>query len=29
LKMNAPAFSDPYCVDPITTKIKIRYKIPE
>jgi recombination protein RecA len=28
-KMNAPAFSDPYCVDPITTKVKIRYKLAE
>lgn len=26
-RMNAPAFSDPWCVDPITTKIKIRYKV--
>lgn len=25
-KMNAPAFSDPWCVDPISTKITIRYK---
>ena len=25
-KLNAPAFSDPWCVDPFTTKIKIRYK---
>lgn len=24
-KMNAPAFSDPWCVDPVSTKIKIRY----
>jgi recombination protein RecA len=24
-KMNAMAFSDPWCVDPLTTKIKIRY----
>jgi len=24
-KMNAMAFSDPYCVDPLTTKVKIRY----
>jgi recombination protein RecA len=24
-KLNAMAFSDPWCVDPITTKIKIRY----
>jgi recombination protein RecA len=27
-KMNAPAFSDPWCVDPLTTKVKIRYKLP-
>lgn len=26
-KMNAMAFGDPYCVDPLTTKVKIRYKI--
>ena len=26
-KMNAPAFSDPWCVDPLTTKIKVRYSI--
>lgn len=26
-KMNAPAFSDPWCVDPFTTKIKIRYPV--
>jgi recombination protein RecA len=26
-KMNAPAFSDPWCVDPLTTKVKIRYKV--
>jgi recombination protein RecA len=25
-KMNAMAFSDPWCVDPLTTKIKIRYE---
>jgi len=25
-RMNAPAFSDPWCVDPISTKITIRYK---
>jgi len=25
-KMNAMPFSDPWCVDPLTTKIKIRYK---
>jgi recombination protein RecA len=24
-KLNAMAFSDPWCVDPVTTKIKIRY----
>lgn len=24
-KLNAPAFSDPWCVDPLTTKVKIRY----
>lgn len=27
MKMNAPSFSDPFCVDPFTTKIKIRYKL--
>jgi recombination protein RecA len=27
-KMNAMAFSDPWCVDPLTTKVKIRYKLP-
>jgi hypothetical protein len=26
-KMNAMAFADPWCVDPLTTKIKIRYKV--
>jgi recombination protein RecA len=26
-KLNAMAFSDPWCVDPVTTKVKIRYKI--
>jgi recombination protein RecA len=26
-KLNAMAFSDPWCVDPLTTKIKIRYKV--
>lgn len=25
-KMNAMPFSDPWCVDPLTTKVKIRYK---
>jgi recombination protein RecA len=25
-KMNAMAFSDPWCVDPLTTKVKIRYE---
>lgn len=27
-KMNA-MFGDPYCVDPLTTKVKIRYKVPK
>lgn len=26
-KLNAMAFSDPWCVDPVTTKIKIRRKV--
>lgn len=26
-KMNAMPFSDPWCVDPLSTKIKIRYKV--
>jgi recombination protein RecA len=26
-KMNAMPFSDPWCVDPLTTKVKIRYPI--
>jgi recombination protein RecA len=26
-KLNAMAFSDPWCVDPVSTKIKIRYKV--
>lgn len=26
-KMNAMPFADPWCVDPLTTKIKIRYKV--
>lgn len=28
VKMNA-MFGDPYCVDPLTTKVKIRYKVPK
>jgi recombination protein RecA len=27
MKMQAMAFSDPYCVDPFSTKIKIRYPV--
>lgn len=26
-KMNAMPFSDPWCVDPVSTKVKIRYKV--
>lgn len=29
MKLDAMSFGDPYCVDPFTTKIKIRHKIEE